>query len=241
MSERMVNVGGTEIWTKRIGEGQPVLFINGGPGCCHYLDPLMEMVSDFCEAITFEPRGCGRSSIGRENYHMKNAIEEIEIIRKAYGFNEWNVIGHSWGADLALAYTIQCPKSVSRFISISGTGIQNDRDWKESYKKNKAEKGEETPEFFSEVNKVVHRSLLDSWRKWIKRSTLLKEISTIDVPALFIFGEDDIRPSWPVEQLSELMKHASFVKIDGAEHYIWMKKQDELNGLVRTFIKNIEN
>ncbi|WP_242066336.1 alpha/beta fold hydrolase [Brevibacillus laterosporus] len=50
------------LWTKREGGGIPILLCSGGPGCCDYLEPVADMLSDLAQVIRFDQRGCGRSN-----------------------------------------------------------------------------------------------------------------------------------------------------------------------------------
>ena len=236
MSEKVIEVENGQIWTRKIGQGFPTLLISGGPGMYNYLEPVASILKNACEVILFDPKGCGRSSYDGSGYDIECCIEDMEAIRRAYGYNKWIVIGHSWGADLGLAYSIQYPQSIMSFVSISGTGIQNDRDWKNTYKQNKEEIGEKMPDFEYEVNKTVHRALINSWRTFIKQPELLKQLSNINMPILFIAAENDIRPSWPIQQISALIEHSEFIEIQGAEHYIWLNKKEELEIILGNFI-----
>ena len=237
LAEKYIYTSNARLWTEKRGTGVPVLLISGGPGCCNYLKPVSSLIEDICEVIMFDPKGCGRSSDKEKGYDLVAGLHDIETIREAYGFKKWIVIGHSWGADLGLAYCLHYPESILGFVSIAGTGIQNDRDWKSTYVQRKLDIGELIPEFEYEPNKVVHRSLIESWRSFIKKSSLLKEISNINFPTLFVFAEKDIRPSWPIKQISNLINHSEYIEIKDAGHYIWLTREKELGDVLSVFIK----
>jgi len=44
----------------------------------------------------------------------------------------------------------------------------------------------------------------------------------MNMPALFVIAENDIRPSWPAEQFANLMPNARCITIKDASHYIWL-------------------
>jgi proline iminopeptidase len=235
--EKYIKVENAKLWTEKRGQGIPVILISGGPGSCNYLEPLSNLIDDICEVIMFDPKGCGRSIYDGNGYDIEACLKDIEKIREGYSLKKWVVIGHSWGADLGLAYSLLYPNSVLGYVSISGTGIQNDRDWKEAYNRNKVVIDEQKPNVMYEANKIVHRSLIDSWRAFIKKPLLLKEISQIDLPSLFIYAEYDIRPSWSIKQISNLIPSSRFIEIEGAGHYVWLNKKNELGEVLRPFIK----
>jgi proline iminopeptidase len=239
--EKYINVENARMWTEKKGQGVPVILISGGPGSCNYLEPVACLIEDICEVIMFDPKGCGRSSYDGNGYDLESCLQDIECIREEYGLKKWVVIGHSWGADLGLAYSLLFPQSILGYVSISGTGVQNDRDWKATYNQNKVEIDELKPDFEYEANKIVHRSLINSWRDFIKQPLLLKEISQLNLPSLFIYAENDIRPSWSIEQISNLINDSRYIVIKEAEHYIWLSKKNELGEVLRTFINNFSD
>jgi hypothetical protein len=73
------------------------------------------------------------------------------------------------GADLGLAYSLLFPQSILGYVSISGTGIQNDRDWKATYNQKKVVIDDLKPDIEFEPNKIVHRSIIYFWRTFIKQ------------------------------------------------------------------------
>lgn len=236
--EEFITSGDARIWTVTQGRGIPVLLCNGGPGCADYLGPVSAMIDELAEVIRFEQRGCGRSD-HVPPYDLETCLYDLESIRKHYKVSKWIVGGHSWGANLALAYVLEYPSNILGLIYIAGNGIQNDREWSQEYHRNQAERGETSPPEAQAGNDEVNRQGNDSWRlRYIKKHDLLKRISELDIPALFIHGTTDIRPGWPGEQIANLMPNAIYETID-AEHFIWLFQPDELRHSLRKFIGNI--
>ena len=99
-------------------QGQPVVFLHGGPG--GGISPLARRFYDpaFYRIILFDQRGSGRSTPHaelRENTTW-DLVADIERIRKLIGVERWLVFGGSWGSSLALAYAIQHPQRVMGLI-----------------------------------------------------------------------------------------------------------------------------
>ena len=99
-------------------DGLPVLFIHGGPGSgCdrlsrRFFDPNLYRI------VTFDQRGCGRSTPHAEleantTWHL---VADIERLRELCGFEKWLVFGGSWGSTLALAYAETHPDRVSELV-----------------------------------------------------------------------------------------------------------------------------
>lgn len=83
--------------------------------------------------------------------------------------------------------------------------LYNDREWHRIYQQ-KRDAGLELPLAFDyPPNLDVNKQINQSWKAYIQRPTLLRDIAHLEPPALFIYGTNDIRPSWPVEQVVHLL------------------------------------
>jgi proline iminopeptidase len=214
------------------------MLCNGGAGCCDYLGMVADMLDGVAQTIRFEQRGCGRSQIAPPN-DVETCLADLESVRRYYGVERWIIGGHSWGADLALFYALRHAAHVAGLICIAGGRVHNDREWHDEYERKKEMPGERLPDFDYPPNLEVNKLMNRSWKRTIQSPTLLKEISKQGAPALFVYGDRDIRPSWPVEQVANLMPDARFALIEGAEHVIWFSHSDELKSLLRDFVVGV--
>jgi proline iminopeptidase len=95
-------------------EGQPVVFLHGGPGggimpdYRRFFDPAAYRI------ILFDQRGSGKSTphAGLEDNTTWHLVEDIETLREHFGVDTWHVFGGSWGSTLALAYAETHPERV---------------------------------------------------------------------------------------------------------------------------------
>jgi proline iminopeptidase len=123
--EESVAVDGARLWTSTQGEGIPLLLCHGGPGLWDNLGDVAGMLDDLATVHRFDQRGCGRSE-DAGSYSVEQAVADIEVLREHWGYERWAVGGHSWGANLALAYALEHPERVSGLLYISGTGPFDD-------------------------------------------------------------------------------------------------------------------
>lgn len=109
-----------ELYVEECGnpDGQPVVFLHGGPGAGfsafhrRLFDPAHYRI------ILFDQRGAGQSKPhadlrGNTTWDL---VEDIEKLRKHLGVKQWMVFGGSWGSTLALAYAQTHPRSVSHLV-----------------------------------------------------------------------------------------------------------------------------
>lgn len=109
-----------DLYVEEVGnpEGQPVVFLHGGPGAGLSTDHRRFFDPQHYRVILFDQRGSGRSTphASLEANTTWDLVEDTEKIRRHLGIPQWLAFGGSWGSTLALAYAETYPKSVSGLI-----------------------------------------------------------------------------------------------------------------------------
>lgn len=111
---------GHQLYVEQCGnpEGQPVLFIHGGPGAgCSTTDRRFFEPEKY-HIILFDQRGCGRSLPhgSLENNETSLLVADIEKIRQQLNIEKWHIFGGSWGSTLALVYAQTHAESVLSLV-----------------------------------------------------------------------------------------------------------------------------
>jgi len=163
-------------------------------------------------------------------------VGDVEAVRAYYGCDRWIVAGHSWGADLSLIYALTHPERTLGVLCLAGGRLHNDREWHAAYDRGRTEGRETPPDFDFPPNLEVNRQLNAEWKRYVQRPSLWREVAALDVLALFVYGAEDIRPSWPVEQVASLMPRARFVSLPGADHYLYRTHPDVVRAEARAFL-----
>jgi proline iminopeptidase len=99
-------------------QGQPVVFLHGGPGGGTDSDHRRYFNPEHYRIILFDQRGCGKSTPHaelRENTTW-DLVQDIEKIREHLGISQWHVFGGSWGSTLALSYAVTHPDKVKSLV-----------------------------------------------------------------------------------------------------------------------------
>jgi proline iminopeptidase len=215
------------------------MLCTGGPGLCDYMGRVAALMDDIARVYCFDPRGCGLSSVSPP-YDLTALLSDLDGLREALGWDKWIIGGHSFGADLALAYTLERSDQTQALVYLSGTGVQDDRQWKAAYEAGKGTDRDDVPETDCAVNKEVNRAANSSWRQYIKAPLLLRNLAQLQTPTIVIYGGEDIRPSWPVEQVAHLLPNARLHTIVGAGHCPWLTHATELRALIRAFLGELD-
>ena len=102
-------------------EGQPVVFLHGGPGGGLVPEYRQFFDPEAYRIILFDQRGAGRSTphASLEENTTWHLVEDIEKLRAHVGVESWHVFGGSWGSTLALAYAETHPARV-RSLTLRG-------------------------------------------------------------------------------------------------------------------------
>lgn len=122
--EGKLPVPGGEIWYKVSGTGKktPLVLIHGGPGASsYYLKPFEELGNDR-KVIRYDQLGCGKSTYTEDTtmFTIERRVLELDSLRKALGINKWNLMGHSFGAIIALEYYAAYPNNVASLTFAGG-------------------------------------------------------------------------------------------------------------------------
>jgi proline-specific peptidase len=127
--ELMVDVDGGRVWVRVNGEigpenPTPVIFIHGGPGGTHAKFAAMTGLADERAVIFYDQLGSGKSDRpdNRANWRVDRFIDELEAVRAKLGAEKLHLVGVSWGAAIALEYSVKYPRRVASTV-LGGTYI----------------------------------------------------------------------------------------------------------------------
>jgi len=148
-------------WTSPGPAGAPaVILVHGGPGLWDYLAPLGELMAGRATVHRYDQRRCGSSTgpggapaqdsasaqssaaTGARaaaeapaafppDLTIERSVQDLEELRAAFGHERLVLVGHSFGATLALAYAGTHPERVSALAYLDGVGVG---DWRTPYR-----------------------------------------------------------------------------------------------------------
>jgi proline iminopeptidase len=123
-------VNGVRHFYRIVGEGEPFIVLHGGPGMYH--DELYPFFLDFArdkKVIFYDQRGNGRSimkKIDSTTFNVELMVEDLEALRKEFGIEKLNIIGHSWGGLLAMYYGVEYPENLKRLILVDAAPVNTE-------------------------------------------------------------------------------------------------------------------
>ncbi len=97
-----------------------VIVLHGGPGNDHRSLLGLETLSDRYRVLFFDQRGAGLSErVASDALSMADYLSDLDALVDAYSNGQdIHLVGHSWGAILAIAYLGHRPDRVGRVVAI---------------------------------------------------------------------------------------------------------------------------
>ncbi len=123
MRGEFIDVGGTRLYCYAAGtrgKGDPIVLLHGFPGSSHTWGALTPMLPQGRRAIVVDLAGCGRSDPPPDSdFSVAAHGRRIGHLLQALGVSRACVVGHGYGAAVALCLAAQSPAAVSELVLIS--------------------------------------------------------------------------------------------------------------------------
>jgi proline iminopeptidase len=109
--EGFTTTTGSPLYWARYGRANSpkLLLLHGGPGADHcYMLPQMLQLGEQYDLLFYDQRGGGRSkSDAKDPITWRTHVEDLGAVVAEFGLEPLSIVGYSWGAMLALLYTIE--------------------------------------------------------------------------------------------------------------------------------------
>ena len=113
----MVPIRDVSLFVKVMGQGSPLLLMHGGPGLDHTTLSSLGPLADQFTLIFYDHRCNGRSTgAAVESMTWDNLTADADALRETLGFDDWAVLGHSFGGNVALEYALRYPARVTQLL-----------------------------------------------------------------------------------------------------------------------------
>ena len=210
------------------GHGTPLVLCHGGPGLWDMFGSLASMLSGHVRVIRWDQRGCGRSE-HRGPYSVARSVADLEAVRSHLGLDRMAVLGHSWGATLALKYALDYPGRVSALAYVSGTGLG--WAWHEPFRQNAFER---LVPFRSRIGELLDRDRTEAedrelailqWSAEFTGSDAMRHAQQMATPWFTVNGEcydaiwGELKQTWRESDLTAACQALTtpVLIIDGAD------------------------
>ena len=118
-----LKAGEATIWyeVRHGGAKTPLVVLNGGPGFDHnYLltSDAWDKLAARRTVVFYDQRGTGRSGELKsgQSCTVADQVADLEALRAKLGAERIDLLGHSWGGLLAMAYAVRHPEHVAHLV-----------------------------------------------------------------------------------------------------------------------------
>jgi proline iminopeptidase len=116
---------GVTIWYELRGDGPgtPLVVANGGPGFDHgylHCSPAWDRLAKGRKVVFYDQRGNGRSSALKDGAPcgLAEQVADLDALRDHLGLPKIDLLGHSWGGYLAMAYAARHPERIAHLLIV---------------------------------------------------------------------------------------------------------------------------
>jgi proline iminopeptidase len=108
--------------------GVPLVVVNGGPGFDHTYEhaavpgttSAWETLAKKRRVVFYDQRGNGRSGALKtgQSCVLADQIDDLEAVRAHLGADKIDLLGHSWGGYLVMAYAARHPEHIRHLVTV---------------------------------------------------------------------------------------------------------------------------
>ncbi len=253
--------------THKGSKDKPTLFFLHGMG--GDLDAwqfvIKPLQSQGYSTLAMDLRGHGYSSHPRtpESYNIQHAVQDVQDILETEKKPEIILVGHCYGANVALLFTMKNPHMVKKLIVIGASycpppylkhamlrkgaaittsiaslfSFRPKKPWHSPYPPGKHH---EDYEWFGLMRTLWHNSLLSyvQTSKQIQNFDILSQLPKIKTPTLVIAGEKDSIYPLPIsEKINREIPNSKLEVIKNANHVLPMNNPEEITTLITDYTK----
>lgn len=233
---------------ERGGSGEPALVLHGGPGLSDYTEPLAAELETRFASIRYHQRGV-EPSTSEGPFTVEAHVGDAIAVLDELGIGAAWIVGHSWGAHLAMHIAVAHPERTLGLVSINAVGgvpdgglAQFESELARRYERRRgrplaedATLEEYWADYFARpddpppmppmrLNPHVYEQTFASIHEHFGRGTLERGLRWLDCPALFVHGRADPIPWEASAATAELVDAARLEILDDCGHFPWLER-----------------
>ncbi len=106
------------------GSGQPIVLLHGLASTCHIWDMVAPILAEDNAVVALDQRGHGVSAKPDDGYDFATVSNDLLDLIRARNMERPIVVGHSWGADVALEFAVAYPQIARGICFVDGGMIE---------------------------------------------------------------------------------------------------------------------
>ncbi len=237
---------------QELGSGRPVVMLHGllGSMATWYFTAAPVLARSH-RVLLYDLRGHGKSARAPTGYGVASMADDLESLTAGFSTDPLTLIGHSYGAAIALQFALRRPERVDRLVLVESPLPPSDLQDLEAFV------GLRWDEKMGALPESVRASLerqgrrgrkfVDNYRFLARDSSLLSDLrSNLDISdetlarmdrrALLLYGTRSSCQSVG-KRLSQVLPRAEFLLIEGG-HFLPVDAPTEVTAHIMRFLKS---
>ena len=256
-------VGGLRIAYERVGEGRATVLLHGGLADHRAWTPQHEL-ADELTLIAWDAPGCGDSSDPPDSFRMEDYAAALAAFVETLGLGRVHVVGHSFGATLALALARHSP-ALARSLVLASPYAGWAGSLPPEIVTERVEgalaalddpvalaKGFVESLFAPDVDPALlaHAHLMLGDVRPVGARTMLRAMAQCDLrdalgairaPTLVLHGSEDVRAPYDVARaIHTAIPGSTLAVLDGVGHECNAEAPAAFNAAVRSFLRRVD-
>jgi pimeloyl-ACP methyl ester carboxylesterase len=197
-----VKAGGTDYYYEIRGSGEPLLLLHGGLGSTAMFAPILPALGAGRTVIGIDHLGHGHTALGQRKIDLAAIGDDMATILTALGYAQVDVLGYSFGGNVAFRLAVQHPEMVRRLVLVSA-GYAMDGFYPDMRVQQKqvgaamAEGMKDTPMYKSYVAEAPKPEdfprLLDAMGDYMRGEfDWSADVAKLTMPTMIAFGDSDM-------------------------------------------------
>lgn len=230
----------------------PVVVLHGWGASLAAVMPIVNGLAPVAPVIAFDLPGFGDSELPREGWRVGDyAALVIEGVQRL-GVERFSIVGHSFGARVAIVLASERPELVARLVLTGAAGIPPKRKPAYYAKVGAAKVGKAAARVGGRAgeraqDRIRQRVASQDWLdapealratfRLVIAEDLSDRLPEIKAPVLLLWGDgDEDTPLWMGKRMEELIPNAALIVYEGAGHYAYAERLGDFVRVTRHFL-----
>jgi aminoacrylate hydrolase len=114
--EQHFNIGDAELYTKTLGEGEPLFLVAGLGGRHEFWQKQAEAFAKHFKVVLHDHRGVGRSTPDKTVLGAEHMADDLIALMDAMGIESAHMVGHSTGGAIGQHIALKAPGKINKLV-----------------------------------------------------------------------------------------------------------------------------
>jgi len=228
------------VWYDDQGSGVPVILLHGGAVDSRFFEHNIGPLAEHLRVIPTDLWGHGRTRDRESDFSLDSFAADVEELIEQVVGGPAHVVGHSIGAEVALAVALRRPDLVRRLVIVSG-GLDDpadihpvsDEQIEQTVAFLGARYGEVSPDGEAHFPVVVRKDFELSARG---PAFAADDVGAITARTMVMAADDDLLPVERFVELYRAIPNGELSIVPGTSHFLLREKPDACNAIIIEFL-----